>query len=151
MLGVRTQNAEADLYFARRRGNQRRPHYRASRMVSLGQPKAMVAQSFGSFRKLERLAHGGYAIGSNAEIFKTASRQRHAQSPPANNLQTVKGLGILAENLVGNRRCHARRLSQSFEDIDFSDARKQVPHAAPLSLTAPVDYALVDEIQNTVR
>ena len=46
---------------------------------------------------------------------------------------------------------HARRLSQSFEDIDFSDARKQVPHAAPLSLTAPVDYALVDEIQNTVR
>jgi hypothetical protein len=67
----------------------------------------MVAQSFGSFRKLERLAHGGYAIGSNAEIFKTASRQRHAQSPPANNLQTVKGLGILAENLVGNRRCHA--------------------------------------------
>jgi hypothetical protein len=119
-------------------------------MVSLGQPKAMVAQSFGSFRKLERLAHGGYAIGSNAEIFKTASRQRHAQSPPANNLQTVKGLGILAENLVGNRRCHARRLSQSFEDIDFSDARKQVPHAAP-SLTAPVDYALVDEIQTTVR
>jgi hypothetical protein len=110
----------------------------------------MVAQSLGSFRKLERLAHGGYAIGSNAEIFKTASRQRHAQFPPA-NLCTVKGLGILAENLVGNGRCHARRLSQSFEGIDFSDPRKQAPKAAPLSLTAPVDYSLVDEIQNTVR
>ena len=33
----------------------------------------------------------------------------------------------------------------------YDDARKQVPKAAPLSLTAPVDYALVDEIQNTVR
>ena len=33
----------------------------------------------------------------------------------------------------------------------YDEARKQVPNAAPLSLTAPVDYSLVDEIQNTVR
>jgi len=33
----------------------------------------------------------------------------------------------------------------------YANARRQIPKAAPLSLTAAVDYALVDEIQNTVR
>jgi NitT/TauT family transport system substrate-binding protein len=33
----------------------------------------------------------------------------------------------------------------------YDDARKQAPKAAPLSLTALVDYSLLDEIQNTAR
>ena len=47
---------------------------------------------------------------------------------------------------LANRKKALMHLTASYDD-----ARKQVPHAAPLSLTAPVDYSLVDEIQNTVR
>lgn len=42
---------------------------------------------------------------------------------------------------LANRKNVLKHLVASYDD-----ARKQVPKAAPLSLTAPADYSLVDEI-----